>query len=284
VIAGIERMRHYADVIVGLWRELSTLDRRRPLMARDIVVWALGMTGGDACEALTSFGPDDGSEVERLCRSLRWFGLTNVIECIAEAMRGFDFAQHPSPSYLVVCLGRVDEAVEMFLASADWADAHRLLQAIRNVPAKTMPRLVAAIDRMIDLQVGDPEATLTGPHHTAITLRQLLSRRAFLTGKIRALPAAPQSMQSGLAAIQAEEVIALALARDRHSCAAAHYAALPETERHNLVYFWARYHSDVSERALRRMLLALPEPEIRALAIAHYLTGLAQRGILAPLL
>jgi hypothetical protein len=243
------------------------------------------MTGGDACEALTSFGPDDGSEIERLCRSLRWFGLTNVTERIAEAMQGFDFAQHPSPGYLVACLGRVDEAVDMFLASADWADSHRLLNAIRNVPAKTVPRLVAAIDRMIDLQVGDPELTLEGPHHTAITLRELLSRRAFLTAKIRALPAAPLSMQSELAAIQAEEIIALALARDRPSLAAAHYAALPETERHKLALSWARYHGDVPEQPLMRMLLALPGPQIRALAIAHYVQGLAQRGIiLAPLL
>ena len=172
----------------------------------------------------------------------------------------------------------------MFLASADWVDSHRLLKAIRNVPAKTMPRLVAAIDRMIDFSVGDPELTLEGPHHTAITLRELLSRRAFLTGEIRALPAAPLSMQSALATIQAKEVIALALARDRPSRAAAHYAALPETERHNLVLFWARYHSDVPERPLLRMLLALPQPEVRAMAIAHYVAGLAQRGLLAPLL
>jgi hypothetical protein len=285
VMAGAERMQPYADVIVGLWRRLSALDRRQPLTARNVVVWALGMTGGDACEALTSFGPDDGSEIEWLCRSLRWFGLTNVTERIAEAMQGFDFAQHPSPGYLVACLGRVEEAVDMFLASADWTDSHRLLNAIRNVPAKTVPRLVAAIDRMIDLQVGDPELTLEGPYHTAITLRELLSRRAFLTAKIRALPAAPLSMQSELAAIQAEEIIALALARDRPSLAAAHYAALPETERHKLVLFWARYHGDVPEQPLMRMLLALPEPEIRALAIAHYVTGLAQRGIiLGPLL
>src|SRR5262249_13251397 len=163
-----ERMRPYADVIVGLWRELSTLDRRRPLMARDIVVWALGMTGGDAREALPRFGPHHGSGGQRVVRSLRWVGPAHRSGGIARGMQGFDFAQHPSPSYLVACLGRVDEAVDMFLAPADWADAHRLLQAIRNVPAKTMPRLVAAIDRMIDLQVGDPEATLTGPHHTAI--------------------------------------------------------------------------------------------------------------------
>jgi len=29
-----------------------------------------------------------------------------------------------------------------------------------------------------------------------------------------------------------------------------------------------------------RMLLGLPEPEMRALAIAHYVAGLAQRGLL----
>src|SRR5262245_59742422 len=109
-LAGAERLQPFADVIVALWRELSALDRRRPVTARDVVVWALAMTDGDVCEALTSFGPDDGLEVERLCRSLRWFGLITVTERIAEAMQGFDFARHPSPGYLVACLGRVEEA------------------------------------------------------------------------------------------------------------------------------------------------------------------------------
>jgi hypothetical protein len=39
--------------------------------------------------------PDDGFEIERLCRSLRWFGLTGVIRNIAEAMKDFDFAPLP---------------------------------------------------------------------------------------------------------------------------------------------------------------------------------------------
>jgi hypothetical protein len=40
------------------------------------------------------------------------------------------------------------------------------------------------------------------------------------------------------------------------------------------------HHSDVPTKALMQMLLALPRPEIRALAITSYLEGLARRGLI----
>ena len=280
VVAGTDRVRPYADAISGLWRELPVDVRKSPLTARGLVIWALGMTGRDVSEALTSFGPDDGLEVEWLCRSLRWFGLTGVAGRVADAMRDFDFAKNPTPGYLVACLGRVDEAVDMLVASDDWAVSLRLLRAIRGVPAALVPRLVTAIDRTIDSQISDPEFTLDGSHHTATTVPELLRRRAFLVGEIRAPSGAPGPTVSRLAAIQAEELITLALATGGIARAGAYYAELSEKDRHNLVTLWGGYHGDVPGESLMRMLLGLPEPEMRALAIAHYVAGLAQRGLL----
>jgi hypothetical protein len=280
VVAGAERIGPYTDAIVGLWRELPLEVRKNPLTARDVVIWAQGMTGEDVSEALTSFGPDDGLDVEQLCRRLRWFGLTGVVGAIADALRDFDFARTPTPGYLVACLGRVEEAVDMFVASDDWAVSHRLLRAIRDVPSALVPRLVGAIDALIDSQVNDPEFTLDGSHHTVITVPELLRRRAFFTGEIRALSAAPGPTQSRLAASQAEELIALDLATGGIARAVAHYAGLSGKERHDLVTYWGRYHSDVPSEPLMRMLLELAEPEMRALAIAHYVAALAQRGLI----
>ena len=145
--------------------------------------------------------------------------------------------------------------------------------------------MVAAIDRLIDSQVSDPASSLDGAHHTAITLPALLRKRAFLTGKVKALQVAPEPMRPRLVTFQTEELIALALATCEIPVAAAHCAALPATARHNLVAYWGRDHSDVPTVQLMRMLLALPKPEMRALAIANYFEGLAQRGlILDPLL
>ena len=280
VVAGADRVRPYADAIFGLWRELPADVRRSPLTARGLVIWALGMTGRDVSEALTSFGPDDGLEVEQLCRSLRWFGLTGVVGRVADATRDFDFAKNPTPGYLVACLGRVDEAVDMLVASDDWAVSLRLLRAIRGVPAALVPRLVTAIDRIIDSQISEPEFTLDGSHHTAITVPELLRRRAFLLGEIRAPSVAPGPMESRLAAIQVEELITLALATGGIARARAYYVELSEMDRHNLVADWGRYHGDVPGESLMRMLLGLPAPEMRALAIAHYVAGLAQRRLL----
>jgi hypothetical protein len=40
VVAGVDRIRPYADAIVGLWRELPVEVRKSPLTARDVVIWA----------------------------------------------------------------------------------------------------------------------------------------------------------------------------------------------------------------------------------------------------
>jgi len=285
IIAGADRMQCYAKAIVDLWRALTAESRHNVAVPLGLVVWALAMTGGDVSQAIRGFGRDDGVLVERLCRWLRWFGLAAVTGRVAEAMQAFDFAQHPSPGYLVAVLGRVDDAIDMLLGTDDWALAHRLLHAIGNVPQASVPRLVAAIDRMIDAQVGDPALSLDGPHHTAITLPALLGRRALLTGKLRALPAAPRALERRLTAIQAGELIALALATAQTAVAAGHYAQLAETDRHNLVFTWGRDHNDIPQAPLGRMLGELEDPQLRALGIGHYLAGLAQRRlILAPLL
>ena len=105
-------------------------------------------------------------------------------------------------------------------------------------------------------------------------------RRAFLLGEIRTPSGVPGPMESRLAAIQAEELITLALATGEIARARAYYTELSEKDRHNLVADWGRYHGDVPAESLMRMLLGLPEPEMRALAIAHYVAGLAQRGLL----
>jgi hypothetical protein len=280
VVAGADRMWPYAEAICRLWRGLPADVRRLPLTAREVVVWALAMSDGDVSQALTSFGPDDRYDVERLCRCLRWFGLDRAVENIAEAVRECDFARTPSPDFLVACLGRVDQAIDMFATCDDWTERYRLLGAIRKVPAALVPRLVEAIDREIDSQVRDPELALEGPHHTATTLPALLRKRAVLTGDVRALPETPHELQEQLASIQLEELIALALATSSTSVAARHYAALAETDQHDLVAAWGRYHSDVPARPLMRMLLELPAPGMRALAIAHYVAGLARRGLL----
>ena len=113
-----------------------------------------------------------------------------------------------------------------------------------------------------------------------MTAPEFLRRRAFLTGEIRTPSAAPGPMESRLAAIQAEELITLALATGGIARARAYYTELSEKDRHSLVADWGRYHGDVPAESLTCMLLGLPEPEMRALAIAHYVAGLAQRGLL----
>ena len=124
------------------------------------------------------------------------------------------------------------------------------------------------------------EFTLDGSHHTATTVPELLRRRAFLMGEIRAPSGATGPMEPRLAAIQAEELITLGLATGGIARARAYYSELSEKDRHNLVAHWGRYHCDMPGKSLMRMLLWLPEPEVRALAIAHYVAGLAQRGLL----
>ncbi|HJZ30484.1 MAG TPA: hypothetical protein VKF35_05235 [Hyphomicrobiaceae bacterium] len=285
LVVGADRMRPYADAIAELWHRLPAIDRQQTAAARGLVVWALAMTGGDIAEAIQSFGPDDGLVVEQLCRWLSWFGLAGVRRRIADAMQPFDCARTPSPGYLVAVQGRIEDAIDMFLVADDWALAHRLLTAIRNVPQGHLPRLVVAIDRMIDVQVADPELSLDGPHHTAITLPALLRRRALLTRQVRPLPAAAPMVEPQLAAAQAAELIALALATTEVAVAACHYANLAETERHDLMFAWGRDHCDVPRAPLRRMLAGLSDPGLRALGIGHYVAGLAQRRlILAPLL
>jgi len=87
-------------------------------------------------------------------------------------------------------------------------------------------------------------------------------------------------MEPRLAAIQAEELITLGLATGGIARARAYYTELSEKDRDNLVAHWGRYHCDMPGKSLMRMLLWLPEPEVRALAIAHYVAGLAQRDLL----
>ncbi len=285
VVAGEDRIRPHAHAIVRLWRELSTEHRRSALTARTVVIWALGTTGDDVDEAVSSFGPDDGGEVEQLCYVLRCFGLSGVVELVAESTRDFAFAKDPTPGYLVACLGRTEEIIEAFAGCHDWALAHRLLRALRDVPAGSKPRVVDAIDALIERQLADAQFSLDGPHHTAITVPELLRRRAMLTGEIRSLAKVPEPTSSRLAAIQTEELIAAALARGEVLLGTARCASMPAGERHNTLAHWARYKCEVPAEPLKRMLHLLPVPEIRALAIAHYIDGLAHRGlILGPLL
>jgi hypothetical protein len=59
-----------------------------------------------------------------------------------------------------------------------------------------------------------------------------------------------------------------------------HATELPAAYREVWMISPGNHHSDVPTKALMQMLLALPRPEIRALAITSYLEGLARRGLI----
>jgi hypothetical protein len=279
VVAGADRLMPHADAIAWLWRRLPTAERQIPLGYRSVVVWAMAATGGDVAEPLLGLGPEDGHWIEQICRWLRWFEFSSAVRQVAEAARPLGFAENPTPAYLVLCLDRLDEAVDRFMSSDDLVHSYVLLSEMLNVPAEIVPRLVGRIDWLLDLHVNTAGFSLDLPGDAALIAPRLLPKRAYLAGTIRPLPLAPDSLQPELRAFQAKALIELALARDEVTVAAALTAELPADYRDAWMRNLGGHFSEVPSRALTRMLLALPA-EIRVLAIISYLEGLADREVI----
>jgi hypothetical protein len=279
VVAGADRLMPHAEAIAWLWRRLPTAERPTPLGYRSVVVWAMAATGGDVVEPLVRLGPQDGHGIEEICRRLRWFGFSSAVRQVAEAARPLGFADNPTPAYLVLCLDRLDEAVDRFMSSDDLVRSYVLLSEMVNVPAEIVPRLVARIDWLLDLHVNTAGFSLDLPGDAALIAPRLLPKRAYLSGTIRPLPLAPGSLQPELRAFQAKALIELALARDEVTAAATLTAELPADYRDAWMRNLGGHFSEVPSRALRRLLLALPA-EMRALAITSYLEGLDDRGMI----